>query len=248
MNEAQHRDLLTRNATLVFTIGADTTSTHTLNVSLPYAAFDLQLTAYPNAPNATRYFPLRRAADDTQYVLGRTFLQETYLIADYERSQFSINQCHFEEGLPHNIKPIYPRNDTNLTISPSSHPKPSNPGITCQVILATVVVPVVISTVFFVVVTSLRRRKRRATKHLSCGDSAATTTVAGSISAVTSPIASSISAATTPVAGSFSSEHELHEDQLLPELHDTTKDPWELDAGIAAVEINAGRPTVHEVE
>jgi hypothetical protein len=26
--------------------------------------------------NQTRYFPLQRAANDTQYTLGRTFLQE----------------------------------------------------------------------------------------------------------------------------------------------------------------------------
>lgn len=78
VNETNHRDLLARNATLVFTIGADTVSPSTVNISLPYAAFDLQLTsAYPNISNATRYFPLRRAANDTQYTLGRTFLQET---------------------------------------------------------------------------------------------------------------------------------------------------------------------------
>lgn len=72
VNETMHQD-----ATLVFTIGANTISTPTVDLSFPYAAFDLQLTAYPNAPNATRYFPLRRAANDSQYTLGRTFLQET---------------------------------------------------------------------------------------------------------------------------------------------------------------------------
>ncbi|KAL8717010.1 MAG: hypothetical protein Q9225_005709 [Loekoesia sp. 1 TL-2023] len=78
VNETKHQDLLARNATLVFTIGANTVSSPTVNISLPYAAFDLQLTdAYPNVSNATRYFPLRRAANDTQYTLGRCFLQET---------------------------------------------------------------------------------------------------------------------------------------------------------------------------
>ncbi|KAL9580872.1 MAG: hypothetical protein Q9203_006129 [Teloschistes exilis] len=227
VNETQHKDLQTRNATLVFTIGADTTTTQTLNVSLPYAAFDLQLTAYPNAPNATRYFPLRRAVNDTQYTLGRTFLQETYLIADYERSQFSINQCHFEEGLAQNIRAISSPNATNITTGPSSHPKPYGPHLSSGVIAAIVVVPVVIFTVLGIILALFRRRKRRATKQASCDDSPATTTVAGSIFG----------------------EHELHEDQLpLPELHDTAKDPWEMDAGIAAVEANAGRPTVHEME
>ncbi|KAI4243826.1 MAG: hypothetical protein LQ352_006956 [Teloschistes flavicans] len=230
INETQHRDLLTRNATLVLTIGADTTSSLTSDISLPYAAFDLQLAAYPNAPNATRYFPLRRAANDTQYTLGRTFLQETYLIADYERSQFSINQCHFEEGLSQNITAIASPNDTNITVGPGSstnpHPKPSGPRLSSGCIAAIVVIPVVIFTVLCVIRNIFLRRKRRATKHSSRDDSAATTMVAASISV----------------------EHELHEDQLpLPELHDTSKDPWELDGGIAAVETSAGRPSMHEM-
>ncbi|KAL8847290.1 MAG: hypothetical protein Q9221_007666 [Calogaya cf. arnoldii] len=49
----------------------------------------------PFAPNATRYFLLQRAANETQYTLGRTFLQEAYLTVDWERQNFSISQCCF---------------------------------------------------------------------------------------------------------------------------------------------------------
>lgn len=62
VNKMMHRGLLARNVTLVFTIEVDTISPFAVNISLPYAAFDLQLTSCPNAPNATRYFSLRRAA------------------------------------------------------------------------------------------------------------------------------------------------------------------------------------------
>lgn len=77
VNETTHQALVARNATLVFAIGKDLINTEVVNITLPYASFDLQVTtAYPNVKNATRYFPLRRAANDTQYTLGRTFLQE----------------------------------------------------------------------------------------------------------------------------------------------------------------------------
>jgi len=42
---------------------------------LPYAAFDL-VADYPLVIDSSRYFPLMRAANESQYTLGRTFLQE----------------------------------------------------------------------------------------------------------------------------------------------------------------------------
>ena len=41
------------------------------------------------------YFPLRKAANSSQFVLGRSFLQETYLIVDFERNNFSLSQAKF---------------------------------------------------------------------------------------------------------------------------------------------------------
>lgn len=58
VNETNHRDLLARNTTLVFTIGADTVSSPTVDISLPYAAFDLELTsAYPTYRMLQDTFP-----------------------------------------------------------------------------------------------------------------------------------------------------------------------------------------------
>ncbi|KAL8737062.1 MAG: hypothetical protein Q9181_002059 [Wetmoreana brouardii] len=66
VNETIHQALLAENATLVFAIGTDTVSPDVVNVTFPYASFDLQLTDdYPNIRNATRYIPLRRAANNT---------------------------------------------------------------------------------------------------------------------------------------------------------------------------------------
>lgn len=67
----------------------------TQNIELPYAAFDLQA-SYPYYETPTRYFPIRRAANETQYTFGRTFFQEAFVIADYERHNFTVAQASFD--------------------------------------------------------------------------------------------------------------------------------------------------------
>lgn len=74
VNDTLHTSLVAQNANVTFTLGNSAIG-HTVNITLPYAAFDL-IAEYPLTLNATRYFPLMRAANDTQYTLGRTFLQE----------------------------------------------------------------------------------------------------------------------------------------------------------------------------
>lgn len=92
-----HTKLLAQNASITFTLGNSDSGGQTIDITLPYDSFDLQAQP-PFTSNATRYFPLQRAANDTQYTLGRTFLQETYLIVDWERSNFSLSQCLFDPG------------------------------------------------------------------------------------------------------------------------------------------------------
>lgn len=78
--------------------------------------FDLEA-SYPIYPNATSYFPIRRAANDSQYTLGRAFLQEAYVVADYERSNFSIHQVVFDSQAQ-NIVAIHAPNSTLIDTSP----------------------------------------------------------------------------------------------------------------------------------
>ena len=47
-----------------------------VNISIPFAAFNLTAT-YPLSENPVAYFPLRQAENETQYTLGRVFLQES---------------------------------------------------------------------------------------------------------------------------------------------------------------------------
>ena len=75
VNDTVHDDLLKQNASITFQIANTLGSTDSVNITLPYASFDLEL-GYPFVNKSTKYFPLRIAADNTQYTLGRTFLQE----------------------------------------------------------------------------------------------------------------------------------------------------------------------------
>ena len=73
-----HQDLLNSNPSFTFRVGNDKSSSPTVDIILPYASFDLTANA-PLLPNTTLFFPLRRATNDSQYTLGRTFLQEAYV-------------------------------------------------------------------------------------------------------------------------------------------------------------------------
>lgn len=77
LTAAQHSALLARNPNVTFTLG-NLTAGANVNITLPYAAFDLNV-SFPLVANSTSYFPLKRAANDTQYTLGRAFFQEAYV-------------------------------------------------------------------------------------------------------------------------------------------------------------------------
>lgn len=77
VNDTLHNKLITQNANITFTLGNTETGGPTIDIILPYDSFDLVATP-PFVQNSTKYFPLQRADNDTQYTLGRTFLQEAY--------------------------------------------------------------------------------------------------------------------------------------------------------------------------
>nr|OQO20957.1 hypothetical protein B0A51_14245 [Rachicladosporium sp. CCFEE 5018] len=113
VNSTLHSSLLQRNANVTFTFGQGFTSTDTVAITLPYAAFDL--TAQPpfrGLQNSSRYFPLKRAANDSQYVLGRTLLQEAYITVDYEVSRFKLAQVLWDQNAQMNLVAIPAANVT----------------------------------------------------------------------------------------------------------------------------------------
>jgi hypothetical protein len=97
---SQHEALQDLDLEFTFLFKDTSDSTQVVNITLPYAAFDLSL-SYPfipdtssGSPDASKYyFPLRRADNDTQYTIGRVLLQEAYIIANYDSNTFSLHQA-----------------------------------------------------------------------------------------------------------------------------------------------------------
>jgi hypothetical protein len=97
--------------------------------TFPYRAFDLQLSP-PLVNSTTYYFPLKRATSPSQYVLGRAFLQETHLIVDYDRANFSVSQAYSSggTGTTGQILPIHDVTYVPLSGSGAS-PRPSSSSL-----------------------------------------------------------------------------------------------------------------------
>ena len=156
-NTTAHGALRKSNPSLSFHFGASMSDM--LNITLPYQAFDLQTTA-PITQNGTNYFPIRCTGDSSQFVLGRAFLQETYLLADYETGNFSISQADFS-GKQANIVTIN-HADKPATSTDDSAPGPASSGLGKGAIAgiavgASVAVILLLSVLFFF----YRKRKTR---------------------------------------------------------------------------------------
>ena len=80
VNDTLHDQLQQQNASVSFLLGNDISGGATVNITLPYAAFDLEV-GPPIVNSSVGYFPLRRAENETQYTLGRTFLQESFVLS-----------------------------------------------------------------------------------------------------------------------------------------------------------------------
>lgn len=77
VNDSSHEANIKHNASVIFQLSNSLAGgSPSTNITLPYASFDLVATA-PLVSSQTRYFPLQRGNDDSQYTLGRTFLQES---------------------------------------------------------------------------------------------------------------------------------------------------------------------------
>jgi len=164
LNSTLHSTLLAQNASVTFKLGAATTGGNTTSITLPYGAFDLTA-SFPLAANSTPYFPLKRAANSTQYTLGRAFMQEAYIFADYERRNFSLASAQWPPGTEYlvAIQPVA-NSSSNGTYTSNSSSGLSGGAIAGIVVGAVVVILLVVG---IAAVILIRRRKSR-------GDSVAT--------------------------------------------------------------------------
>lgn len=77
VNDTLHQSLIINNPTFTFSIGNDEKGESAVDIELPYASFD-----FIKYLNTMRYFPLQRGTNESQYALGRVFLQEAYVLFD----------------------------------------------------------------------------------------------------------------------------------------------------------------------
>jgi hypothetical protein len=148
VNDTIHEELLQKQPTITFVIGNNTKDGMgpTQNIELPYAAFDLQA-GYPFYVNDTaRYFPIRRAANESQYTIGRTFLQEAYVIVDWERQNFTVAQARFDSLTEEKLVPILSKaNDPSsnqtqpVEDKPESQDSALSPGAIAGIVVGIVV-------------------------------------------------------------------------------------------------------------
>ena len=75
LNETLHKQVQSENASISFMLSTNSTRQPTVNITFPYASFDLAI-GPPILNTTQRYFPLRRSEAGEKNVLGRALLQE----------------------------------------------------------------------------------------------------------------------------------------------------------------------------
>lgn len=151
---------------MTFTLSSGSPSfPNAINITLPYTAFDLTL-KQPNSLGDTSsiYFPLRRAVNDSQYVLGRTFLQEAYIISDFDRGIFSVFPALFpDNSVKENIVTILPPSETSEKsgTSPLTGASPHTGHLLTTTIVLAIIIPAVFLASFTVLTIVYRRRRAK---------------------------------------------------------------------------------------
>lgn len=93
VNDTSHQTLLDQNPSITFKLGPAAIGGPSVEIDMPYSSLHLSASpSFPNVNDSARTFPLRQAVNDSQITLGRAFLQDAYVIADYERLNFSVSQ------------------------------------------------------------------------------------------------------------------------------------------------------------
>ncbi|KAF2744931.1 acid protease [Sporormia fimetaria CBS 119925] len=155
-----------QNATVTFKLSTTDWDRNTYTtISLPFSAFDLELgyPIVPNSENATKYFPIRKSKNG-MFVLGRAFLQEAYIVVDYERLNFTIAPALFPDSQEKaQIIPIYDsKSQPKLVEPPSTPPNSDGSGGLPPGAVAGVVVGIVLFFVLLALGGFLYWRRRRA--------------------------------------------------------------------------------------
>ncbi|KAF2188981.1 acid protease [Zopfia rhizophila CBS 207.26] len=162
VSEESHNYNVRQNATVSFKLGSSVSSKDSTSITLPYDAFDLEV-SFPISKNTTnlKYFPIKRSPTGV-YVLGRTLLQEAYLIVDYERNNFTVAPANYSDPMPDpNIVTISSK--SYIPPKASETPKSSDGGLVPGAI-AGIAVGVVLAFLLALLAAFLFWKKRHAKK------------------------------------------------------------------------------------
>jgi hypothetical protein len=155
VNDTLHTSLTNSNPTVRFTIAPDATGGSSVAIDMPYASFDL-VASPPLAASGTRFFPLRRADNDTEYTLGRAFLQNAYVIANYEYFNFSVQAAQYPStSVSQRIVTLPAKPGTTVVQTKSSG---LNTGAIVGIAIGAVAVILILGAIMFFV---FRKRKEK---------------------------------------------------------------------------------------
>jgi hypothetical protein len=248
VNTTTHDRLKQLNPSINFQLGTSRDPTKVVNINLPYGAFDLQA-GYPIYSNATNYFPIRRAANETQFTLGRAFLQEAYLITDYEHQNFSVSQATFESPLKERIVPIVSEEYAISTQNKQESKdrdlnKLSKPALAGTIIATAVFVLACTLASYFFVAKKRRLKKARKSQERSEESSEVSTSVCAEFPDTTRH---EIDTAHRVAELDMTSIFQAEGDDFANELHNTSSVDLE---GWEAQEIEGSRPSLraHEMD
>jgi hypothetical protein len=233
VNDTLHDSLKAQNKSITLTLGESTAGGQTVNITLPYAAMDLQI-SYPYVANTSRYYPLKRGANSTQYTLGRAFLQEAYVAADYERRNFTVAPCAWQQNAPADIRTIFSP-DSKYSFNNGNSEGISDGAIAGIVIGVLAIIALLAAALWFM--HRKKQQKKYAAVELDAKSLAATQTPSGPSSPSKEDarhIGGGSDGVSTPIGGELDSSGQIHEVAGTSKANATEMDaPWrgELDAG-----------------
>jgi hypothetical protein len=160
----QHHDVLTKlNPNITLTLSPAPEYGKTVQITLPYAAFDLTAKPpYRGVSTNQRFFPLRRAINETQYTLGRVFLQEAYLTVDWERQNFYVSQINWQPVQTSHLVAIEPLHPNGSLSGRVRTPKSLETGAIVGIVVAIIALGGIIITLSILLYRSKKRSKREA--------------------------------------------------------------------------------------
>ncbi|KAF1966721.1 acid protease [Bimuria novae-zelandiae CBS 107.79] len=158
---AQNNDQ--QNAVVTFRIGSDPFGggDEYTTINLPWSAFDLTFTDPEDRSQSQKYFPIRKSPNG-MFVLGRTLLQEAYLLVDYERANFTVASTPSLDNTPDpKLVPIYDK--SYVPPSPTPIPTSTDKGLSGGAIAGIVVgiLLVALGAAFGIFMWWKKRRERK---------------------------------------------------------------------------------------